>query len=124
MSQPLFERDSVPVEANRKSPSCPPTLKYHDAGSKGFKSHWQHVQMLFSTSIDQDRSELENSGIRVAFGDYNVTEHWQWRPHYKTSKTVCACKNTIKHQDGRTALGVRSHGSIPLSHSRNIVVRI
>ena len=33
-------------------------------------------------------SELENSGIRVAVGDYSVTNHRGWRPPYRTGKTV------------------------------------
>ena len=36
------------------------------------------------------------------------------------------CKQTHnKHdEDGRTASGVRGHGSVPLSHSGNVVTRI
>ena len=31
----------------------------------------------------------------------------------------------VQHdKDGRTAPGVRSHGSVPLSHSENVVTRI
>ena len=33
-------------------------------------------------------SELENSGIRVAVGDYSVTECQQWHSLYQTNKTV------------------------------------
>ena len=66
-------------------------------------------------------SELENSGIRVAVGDCSVTE----RPPYQTGKTVHVHANTLKHdKDGRTAQGVRDHGSEPLSHSGNVVTRI
>ena len=64
-------------------------------------------------------SELENSGIRVAFGDCSVTERRRWRPPYQTGKTV-----HVHDEDGRTALGVCGNGSVPLSHSGNVVTRI
>ena len=68
-------------------------------------------------------SELENSGIRVAVGDCSVTERRRWRPPYQTGKTVHV---HAKHynEDGRTAPGVCGNGSVPLSHSGNVVTRI
>ena len=69
--------------------------------------------------------ELENSGIRVAAGDCSVTEHRQWRPPYQTGKTVHVhAKHYIHDEDGRTAPGVCGNGSVPLSHSGNVVTRI
>ena len=60
-------------------------------------------------------SELENSGIRVAVGDCSVTEYRRWRPPHQTGKPVHV---HYKHNaDGRTAPGVCSSGSVPLSHS-------
>ena len=41
-------------------------------------------------------SELENSGIRVAVGDYSVTERWRWRRPYQTDKTVHVHANTLQ----------------------------
>ena len=65
-------------------------------------------------------SELENSGTRVAVGDCSVTERWWWCPPYQTGKTV-----HYKHnKDSRTAPGVCGSGSVPLSHSGNVVRRI
>ena len=70
-------------------------------------------------------SELENSGIRVAVGDCSVTEHRRWRPPYQTGKTVHVHAKHYKHnEDGRTAPGVCGNGSVPLSHSGNVVTRI
>ena len=69
--------------------------------------------------------ELENSGIRVAVGDCSVTERRRWRPPYQTGKTVHVhAKHYIHNADGRTAAGVCGNGSIPLSHSGNVVTRI
>ena len=70
-------------------------------------------------------SELENSGIRVAVGDCSVTERRRWRPPYQTDKTVHVHAKHYKHnENGRTAPGVCSNGSVSLSHSRNVVTRI
>ena len=70
-------------------------------------------------------SELENSGIRVAVGDCSVTERRRWRPPYQTGKTVHVHAKHYKHyEDGRTAPGVCDNGSVPLSHSGNVVTRI
>ena len=84
----------------------------------------------FSDPIDQDirthavSSELENSGIRVAVGDCSVTERRRWRPPYQTGKTVHVHAKHYKHnEDGRTAPGVCGNGSVPLSHSGNVVTR-
>ena len=70
-------------------------------------------------------SELENSDIRVAVGDCSVTERRRWRPPYQTDKTVHVHAKHYKHnKDGRTAPGVCGNGSVPLSHSGNVVTRI
>ena len=70
-------------------------------------------------------SELENSGIRVVVGDCSVTERRRWRPPYQTGKTVHVHAKHYKHnEDGRTAPGVCGNGSVPLSHSGNVVTRI
>ena len=37
---------------------------------------------------------------------------------------MCTQKHDKHDEDGRTAPGVRGHGSIPLSHSGNVVTRI
>ena len=70
-------------------------------------------------------SELENSGIRVAVGDCSVTERRRWRPPYQTGKTVHVHAKHYRHnEDGRTAPDVCGNGSVPLSHSGNVVTRI
>ena len=70
-------------------------------------------------------SELENSCIRVAVGDCSVTERRRWRPPYQTGKTVHVHAKHFRHnEDGRTAPGVCGNGSVPLSHSENVVTRI
>ena len=70
-------------------------------------------------------SELENSGIRVAVGNCSVTECRRWHPPYQTGKTVHVQAKHYKHnEDRRTAPGVCGNGSVPLSHSGNVVTRI
>ena len=66
-------------------------------------------------------SELESSGIRVAVGDCSVTERRRWRPPYQTGK-ICMC--TQNTTNTTTAPGVCGNGSVPLSHSGNVVMRI
>ena len=96
------------------------------AGSRGFDSHRGHMSGRFFRSNRPGyphpvSSELENSGIRVAVGDCSVTER---RP-YQTGKTVHVHAKHCKHnEDGRTAPGVCGNGSVPLSHSENVVTRI
>ena len=100
------------------------------AGSRGFDSHRGHMFERFFRS-NRPRyphpvsSELENSGIRVAVGDCSVTERRRWRPPYQTGKTVHVHAKHYKHNmDARTAPGVCGNGSVPLSHSGNVVTRI
>ena len=100
------------------------------AGSRGFDSHRRHMSERFFRSNRQGyphpvSSELEKSGIRVAVGDCSVTERRRWRPPYQTGKTVHVHAKHYKHnEDGRTAPGVCGNGSVPLSHSGNVVTRI
>ena len=107
------------------------------AGSRGFDSHRGHMSERFFRSNRPGyphpvSSELENSGIRVAVGDCSVTERRRWRPPYQTGKTVHVHANHYKqnekyykqNEDGRTAPGVCGNGSVPLSHSGNVVTRI
>ena len=100
------------------------------AGSRGFDSHRGHMSERFFRSNRPGyphpvSSELEISGIRVAVGDCSVTERRRWRPPYQTGKTVPVHAKHYKHnEDGRTALGVCGNGSVPLSHSGNVVTRI
>ena len=68
------------------------------------------------------RSELENSGIRVAVGDCSVTDR---RRLIKPAKlNMCTQKHYKYNEDGGMAPGMSSHGSVPLSHSENVVTRI
>ena len=100
------------------------------AGSRGFDSHRGHMSERFFRSNRPGyphpvSSELEISGIRVAVGDCSVTERRRWRPPYQTGKTVHMHAKHYKHnEDGRTAPGVCGNGSVPLSHSGNVVTRI
>ena len=100
------------------------------AGSRGFDSHRGHMSERFFRSHRPGyphpvSSELENSGIRVAVGDCSVTERWRWRPPYQIGKTVHVHAKHYKHtEDGRTAPGVCGNGSVPPSHSGNVVTRI
>ena len=100
------------------------------AGSRRFDSHRGHMAERFFRSIRPGyphpvSSELENSVIRLAVGDCSVTEGRRWRPPYQTGKTVHVHVKHDKHnEDGRTVPGVCGNGSVPLSHSGNVVTRI
>ena len=99
------------------------------AGSRGFDPHRGYMSERFFRFSRPGyahpvSSELENSGIRVAVGDCSVTERRRWRPPYQTCKTVHVHTKHYKHEDGRTAPGVCGNGSVPLSHSGNVVTRI
>ena len=99
------------------------------AGSRGFETHRGHMSERFFRSNRPGyphpvSSELENSGIRVAIGDCSVTERRRWRQPYQTGKTVHVHAKHYTHEDGRTAPGVCGNGSVPLSHSGNVVTRI
>ena len=60
----------------------------------------------------------------MAVGDCSVTERRRWRPPYQTGKTVHVHAKHYKHnKDGRTAPGVCGNGSVPLSHSGNVVTK-
>ena len=49
----------------------------------------------------------------------------RWRPPYQTGKSVHVHAKHYNHnEDGRTAPGVCGNGSVPLSHSGNVVTRI
>ena len=99
-------------------------------GSQGFDSHRGHMSERFFQSnrpgyLHPVSSELEDGGIRVAVGDYSVTERQRWRLPYQTGKTVHVHTKDYKHnEDGRTAQGVCGNGSVWLSHSGNVVRRI
>ena len=100
------------------------------AGSREFNSHRGHMSERFFRSNRPGyphpvSSELVNSCIRVAVGDCSVTERRRWRPPYRTVKTVHVHAKHYRHnEDGRTAPGVCGNGSVPLSHSGNVVTRI
>ena len=100
------------------------------ARSRGSDSHRGHMVERFFRSNRPGyphpvSSELENSGIRVAFSDCRVTERWWWRPPYQTGKTVHVHAKHYKHnEDGRTVPGVCGNGSTSLNHSGNVVIRI
>ena len=96
------------------------------AGNRGFDCNRRHMSECFFRSNRPRYShrvcaELENSGIRVAVGDYSVTERRRWRPPYQTGKTV---QVHAKIQRGRTHVARYARPwSIPLSHSVNVITR-
>ena len=100
------------------------------AGSRGFDSHRGHISERFFRSNRPGYPhpvsfELEISGIRVAVSDGSVTERRRRRPPYQTGKTVHVHAKHYKHNEhGRMAPGVCGNGSVPLSHSGNVVTRI
>ena len=100
------------------------------SGSRGFDCHWGHMSERFFRSNRPGyrhpvSSELENSGIRVAVGDCSVTEHRGWCPPYQTGKIMHVHGKHYKHNEDRCmAPGVCGNGSVPLSHSGNVIERI
>ena len=61
----------------------------------------------------------------MAVDDCSVTECRSWRPPFQTGKTVHVHAKHYKHnENGRTAPGVRGHGSVPPSHLGNVVTGI
>ena len=100
------------------------------AGSRRFDSHRGHMSERFFRSNRPGyphpvSSELENRGIGVAVSDCSVTERRRWCSPYQIGKTVHVHAKHYKHkEDGRTAPGVCGNGSVPLSHSGNVVMRI
>ena len=76
------------------------------AGIRGFDSNRWHMSERFFRSSRPGyphpvSSELENSGIRVAFGDCSITERRRWRPPYQASKIVHVHTKTLQTQRGR-----------------------
>ena len=70
-------------------------------------------------------SELGKSCIRVAVDGCSVTECRLWRPPFQTVQTVHVHTKHYKHnENGRTAPGVRGHGSVLPSHLGNFVTGI
>ena len=100
------------------------------AGSRGFDFHQRHMSKRFFRSNSPGYphpvcSELENSGIRVAVGNCSVTEGPRRLPPYQTGTTVHVhAKTSYKHYEDEHTAGVRGDGSVPLSHSGNVVTRI
>ena len=127
---PVYKKDMIQIENVNGEPG----LVDHGARLARRKSRVRlppgaHVRRFFRSNRPGYphlvSSELENSGIRVAVGDCSVTECRRWRPPYQTGKTVHVHAKHYKHsEDGRTAPGVCGNGSVPLSHSGNVVTRI
>ena len=99
------------------------------AGSRGFDSHRGHMSERFTDPIDQD--------IRTQWALSWKIVVSEWRSVIAVSLNVgggvrlikpaklCMCTQHYKHnEDGRTAPGVCGNGSVPLSHSGNVVTRI
>ena len=109
-------------ESNPRLPACKASTLSTRPGSPLSERFFRSNRPGYPHPVS---SELENCGIRVAVGDCSVTERRRWRPPYQTGKTVHVHANHYKHnEDGRTAPGVCDNGSVPLSHSGNVVTRI
>ena len=115
-------------------------LQQNQSGGRWLQCHWTSaVASALSNrqncacarkTLQKQRGRTHGAGcvrqwFRVAVGDCSVTERRRWRPPYQTGKTVHVHANHYKHnEDGRTAPGVCGNGSVPLSHSGNVVTRI
>ena len=70
-------------------------------------------------------SELENSGIRVRVSDTMSLNVGGGVRLIKPAKLYMCMQTHYKHDENEcTAPGVHGHGSVPLSHSGNVVIRI
>ena len=81
------------------------------AGSRGFDSHRRHMSERFFRSN------------RPGYQHPVCSERRRWRPDWriKLTKLYMCTQTHYKHkEDGRTAPGVRGHGSVSLSHSGNV----
>ena len=121
--------DTSDKTKNSGEPSLVDRVLALHAGSRGFDSHRGHMSERFFRSNRPGyphpvSSELENSGIRVAVGDCSATERRRWRPPYQTGTVHVHAKHYKHNEDGRTAPDVCGNGSVPLSHSGNVVTRI
>ena len=103
-------------------------------GSQGFKSQWGTGLNDFCCPIDQDIRTQCALSWKIVVPEWRSvtavshTERRQWRPPYQTGKTVHVHANTLPHyqhdEDGCRALGMSGRGTIPLSHSGNVIIRI
>ena len=127
INEPYIKHLSVEAGLPSGEPGLVDRVLALHAGSRRVDSHRRYMSERFFRSNRPGyphpvSSELENSGIRVAVGDCSVTERRRWRPPYQTGKTVHVHAHHYKHNtDGRTAPGVCGNGSVPLSHSGNVV---
>ena len=97
------------------------------AGSRGFDSHRGHMFERFFRSNRPGYPHPVSSELEIVVSE--------WRSVIAVSlnvgggvrligKTVHVHAKHYKHnEDGRTALGVCGNGSVPLSHSGNVVLR-
>ena len=100
------------------------------AGSQGFDSHRGHMSERFFWCNRPGYphplcSEPENSGIRVVVVIAVSLKVGGGVHLIKPAKLYMCMQTHYKHdEDGRTAPDVRGHGSVPLSHSGNVIKRI
>ena len=130
LTQYITVDESTSIQWTSGEPGLVDRVLALHAGSRGFDSHRGHMSKRFFRSnrlgyLHPVSSELENSGIRVAVGNCSVTERRRWRPPYQTGKIVHVHAKHYKHnEDGRMSSGVCVNGSVPLSHSGNVITRI
>ena len=124
----IYYLETTSLHLSREPGLVDRVLALH-AGSLGLDYHRGLVSEQFFRSNRPGyshpvSSELENSGIRVPVSDCSVIEGQQWCQSYQTGKTVHVHATQCKHEDGCTAPDVCGNGSVPLSHSGNVVMRI
>ena len=116
---PVYKKDMIQIENVNGEPGLVDRVLALHVGSRGFDSHRGHISEDFSDPIDQDIRTQWALSWKI------VTECRRWCPPYQTGKTVHVLAKRYKHnEDGRTAPGVCGNGSVPLSHSGNVVTRI
>ena len=100
------------------------------AGSRGFMSHRRHMSERFFRSNRQGYPHPVCSELEIVVSEWRsvtaVSLNFGGGVRLIKPAKLYMCKQThYKHdEDGRTAPGVRGHGSVPLSHSGNVVTRI
>ena len=81
----------------------------------------------FSDAIDQDISTQYALSWKIVVSEWRsvIAVPLNIVHLIKPEKLYMCTQKHYKHnEDGRTALDVRGHGSVPLSHSGNVVTRI
>ena len=118
----------VGCHQNRGEPGLVDRVFTVHAGSRGFDSHHTFLND-FSDPIDQDIHTQCALSWKIVVSEWRSVIAVSLNVGggvrlIKPAKLFMCMQTHYKHdEDGLTALGVRGHGFVPLSHSGNFVTR-